>query len=297
MITTQRKLALGALLAFLLLSLSSIANAAMIKGIYITQPTFEDNERLNYLIQRSKKVGLSTFIVDLEIPSKHYEQNVALLKANNIKYIARIIMYPDGGTPQQIDSEARWEKKYNLIQHAIAYGASQIQLDYIRYNTQQPASSEHAKHILKIIEWYKTRLAKQSIPLQVDVFGITSFGEEKHIGQSIKLFSQAADVLCPMVYPSHFEPFRVHAVTPYKTIYDSLESIRAQFDNKPLPFKLIPYIELSNYRYPLSKQKKLSYIHAQIQAAEAAGADGWYAWSPNNLYDNLFTVLENNDVK
>lgn len=284
-------------LFFFLIFFGHVAFAGMEKGIYITQTTFEDTKALNYLIERSKKAGIDTFVVDLELVSKVYQKNVSLLKNNNIQYIARIIMFPDGGTPEQIQSQERLEKKYKLIQEAISYGAKQIQLDYIRYNTKQGASSEHAQNIKKIIELYKTRLAKQNIPLQVDVFGISSFGEEKHIGQNIKLFSTVLDVLCPMVYPSHFEPFKIHAVTPYKTIYESLQSIKAQFNSDKLPFKLIPYIELSNYRYPLSQEKKLAYIYAQIQAAEAAGADGWYAWSPHNMYDNLFTVLETRKVK
>jgi hypothetical protein len=79
-------------------------------------------------------------------------------------------------------------------------------------------------------------------------------------------------------------------------VYDSLISIREQFDNN-LPVKLYPYIELSNYHYPLAHDKKLKYIYAQIQAVQDAGADGWYAWSPNNKYDSLFSVLESYPVK
>lgn len=295
---TQGKLALLLLISFMLLNMNTAASAAMVKGIYITQPTFEDTKYLKYLISRSEKAGVSTFIVDLERPSKHYQENLALMKSHHINYVARIIIFPNGGgTPEQVASEAYREKKYKLIQTAISYGAQEIQLDYIRYNTKQAASSKHAQDIHKIIQFFKTRVAKQNIPLQIDVFGISSFGEEKHIGQNIKLFSQSVDAVCPMVYPSHFEPFRVHAVTPYKTVYTSLESIKEQFGNKKLPFKLYPYLELSNYRYPLSKAKKMEYIYAQIQAAEAAGADGWYAWSPHNLYDNLFQVLETRRVK
>lgn len=274
------------------------AHAGLVKGIYITQPTLEDTKRLTYLIRNAKKSGISTFIIDLERPSKRTQDNIALVRSHNINYVARIIIFPNGGgTPELVTSERHWEKKYKLIKYAIGYGAKQIQLDYIRYNTKQPASSAHAQNIFKIIRFYKARLAKQNIPLQIDVFGISSFGEEKHIGQNVKLFSQTIDVLCPMVYPSHYEPFRIHAVTPYKTVYESLGSIKGQFSSKRLPFKIYPYIELSNYRYPLSRQKKLSYIYAQIQAVEAAGADGWYAWSANNLYDNLFTVLQSKPVK
>jgi len=100
-----------------------------------------------------------------------------------------------------------------------------------------------------------------------------------------------------MVYPSHFEPFRQHAVTPYDTIYSALDALKDQFDDEELPFKLYPYIELSNYRYPLSHQKRLQYILAEIRAVEDAGADGWYVWSPHNEYDPLFEVLETNHVQ
>lgn len=268
--------------------------SAMVKGIYLTQSTLENTPMLNYLIDRSKKVGISTFIVDLEKPSPRYEKNIQIIKNNNINYVARITIFPGGGTREQVHSQAYWDKKYKLIERALAYGASQIQLDYIRYNTKQIPSSQNSKDILKIIQYYKEKV---NVPLQIDVFGISSFGESKYIGQNIKLFSSSVDVICPMVYPSHYVPFDVHVKIPYKTVYDSLAAIKNQFNNQPLPFKLIPYIELSNYHYLLSHEKKMNYIYSQIQAAENAGADGWYVWSAGNYYDNLFKVLETKQVR
>jgi hypothetical protein len=295
---THGRLALLLSFALALSCLSSLSSAALVKGIYISQETAENTKEFTYLIENAKKSGINTFVVDLELPSKRVQNNVALLKANNINYVARIIMFPNGGTPEQILSEAYWEKKYRLINYAISYGATQIQLDYIRYSSKQPPSPKHAQDIYKIIQFYKERLAKQNIPLQIDVFGISSFGESPRIGQNVKLFSNSIDALCPMVYPSHYEPFREHAVTPYKTVHDSLIAIKSQFkEEKAMPFKLYPYIELSNYRYPLSQEKKWDYIYAQIQAVETAGADGWYAWSPNNYYDNLFHVLQSKPIK
>jgi hypothetical protein len=269
-------------------------NAALIKGIYVTQSTLENTTYLNYLIERSKKAGITTFIVDLDRASARYQRNIQLLKENNISYVARITIFPGGGTPEQVHSDSYREKKYQLIKQALAYGANQIQLDYIRYNTKQPPSSQNSKDIFKIIQWFKSRI---DVPLQIDVFGVSSFGEAKYIGQNIKLFSSTVDVICPMVYPSHYVPFDVHVKIPYKTVYDSLASIKDQFNNEQLPFKLIPYIELSNYHYLLSHEKKLNYIYAQIQAAENAGADGWYVWSPHNKYDSLFQVLETRKVR
>lgn len=283
------------LFGFLLCAPSAFA--AMTKGIYLTQSTLEDTPYLNYLIQHSKAVGINTFIVDMERPSARYHENLALLKKNNISYVARIVMFPGGGTKAQIKNPAVWQKKYALVKQAVAWGADQIQLDYIRYDTLQRPSPQNARDILAIIQWYKNKLDADKIPLQLDIFGIASFGPSVYIGQDIKLFSSSVNAICPMVYPSHFEPYRQHAVTPYDTIYEALESLRDQFDEGELPFKLYPYIELSNYRYPLNHQKRLSYILAEIRAAEDADADGWYVWSPHNEYDPLFEVLEANQVR
>jgi hypothetical protein len=268
------------------------AQTAGVKGIYLTQYTLENTAFLKYLIKNAKAVGINTFVVDLEIPSKRYRDNIALLKDNNIKYVARIIMFPGGGTAAQIQNPAIWQKKYTLVKQAMDWGASQIQLDYIRYSSKQPASPQNAKDVLKIIAWYKDKVAGQGVPLQVDVFGIASFGESKYIGQNIKLFSQSVDAICPMVYPSHYTPFAEHYATPYETVYTSLKSIHKQFAKEGLPMKVYPYIELSNYHYPrMSKAQKIAYIEEQIEAVDEANADGWYAWSPHNRYDNLFIVL------
>lgn len=289
----------GWLLIFstLLFLFCDIAEAHLTKGIYVTQSSAENTGFFTYLIEHAKAAGIDTFVVDMDRPSKKYRQNIQLLKDNGIQYVARVPIFPNGGgKPEEVSSTAYWAKKYELMKAAVDMGAQQIQLDYIRYNTAQHSSKENAKNILKIIQWYKERLLAKSIPLQIDVFGVSSFGESTHIGQNIRLFSPSVDVICPMVYPSHYEPYREHAVRPYQTVYTSLAAIRKQFNDK-MTVKLMPYIELSNYRYQLSENKKLDYIYAQIRAAENAGADGWYAWSPHNRYENLFRVLKTYPVK
>lgn len=270
-----------------------LVSAGDIKGIYLTQYSLENTAFLNNLIKNAKEAGIDTFVVDYELPSKRYAANIALLKENNIKYVARIVMFPDGGTREAIETPAIWQKKYTLVKQAVDMGASEIQLDYIRYNTKQKPSANNAKNIHTIIEWYKNKLVGQNIPLQVDIFGIASYGESKHIGQNIKLFSQSVDAICPMVYPSHYTPFDYHYKAPYETVYNSLTRIQKQFDGNEMPVKMYAYIELSNYHYPsMSRSQKLAYIKAQLKAVKEANADGWYAWSPHNRYDNLFRVLK-----
>jgi len=274
-----------------LLILTSIAHA-QVKGIYLTQYTLQNTAFLNYLIKNSKAAGINTFVIDLEeMPSTRFKTNIAIVQQNNIKYVARIVMFPGGGTKEQVANPDFWQRKYKLVKAAVDLGAKEIQLDYIRYNTKQPPNPENAKRISEIIQWYRNKLSGQGIPLQVDVFGIASFGESKHIGQNIKLFSQSVDAVCPMVYPSHYEPFAYHFKRPYETVYESLSLIQDQFEGD-MPIKLYAYIELSNYHYRMSHDETLKYIKAQLKAVSDAEADGWYAWSPHNRYDNLFKILQ-----
>jgi len=289
-VAKMKKYIRTALIFFTLIFFSNITCAG-VKGIYLTQYTLENTTYLNHLIKNAKAAGIDTFVIDYEYPSKKYRENIALVKNSGLNYVARVVMFPDGGTPYAINDPAFWQRKYALVQQAVDLGAKEIQLDYIRFNSAQKPSSENAQKILKIISWYKEKLAGQNIPLQVDVFGIASFGESKYIGQNIKLFSQSVDAICPMVYPSHYSPFKAHFETPYETVFNSLKSIKKQFDEK-MPVKMYAYIELSNYHYPMSRPKTLEYIQAQLKAVHAAGGDGWYAWSPHNRYDNLFRVLQ-----
>ena len=261
-----------------------------LKGIYITQSTGENGSKLQNLIHQSKKVGINTFIIDLNNPSITLYHNVQKVRENNIRYIARIVVFPGGATKDQIFSIRYLRKIDDLIKTAKRYGAQEIQLDYIRYRSSQSRSPQNAKDIYQVIKWFKEHGSIGDTPLQIDIFGEVSFGESPYIGQNIKLFADLIDAACPMLYPSHFEPYLYHATRPYETVSKALNALKGQF-KQSIPFKLYPFIEIYNYRYPLSREAKHAYIRAQIRAAEDAKADGWFVWNAQNNYDNLFEVL------
>lgn len=270
-----------------------VSAAPSVKGIYINQGTIENTANLTNLIQQSKAVGINTFVVDLAKVTPNYQKNIKLIKDSGIKYVARIVVFPDGASsPSQLKSNAYWESKYQLVDKAIQFGADSIQLDYIRYSTKQPPSAQNAQDVKQVIKWFKQKTAARGVPLQVDIFGEVSFKESPRIGQNIKVFADTIDVACPMVYPSHYYPYQKHSKQPYQIVYKSLEALKGQFNEK-LPFKLIPYIEASNYHYKMSDHQRSVYILSQIRAVEDANADGWFVWSPKNHYGSLFNALKN----
>lgn len=275
-----------------LLYAATVVAAPTIKGIYINQGTMENTAYLKELIQESKATGINTFVIDLEKLTKKYPENAKLVKDSGLRYVARIVVFPDGGKAHQIKSKAHWENKYKLIESAIQCGADEIQLDYIRYSSKQAPSPQNAKDVKEVIQWFKQKTAAHKVPMQIDIFGEVSFKESPRIGQNIQLFADTIDGACPMVYPSHYAPYQKHSKEPYKTVLTSLEAIKKQFNQNP-PFKLIPYVEASNYHYKMSPSQKSLYVLSQIKAAEDANADGWYVWSPKNVYNSLFTALKN----
>ncbi len=277
-----------AIIAFILLF--TVNSFAWVKGIYLTQYTAENTKTLTYLIQQAKSVGINTFVIDYSRPSKRYTQNIQLVKNAGISYVARIVMYPEGGLHEQIISQDYLNKRLTTIKQAVALGAKEIQLDYIRYKATQVPSSENAKNILKVIEAVDRTLEGSGVKLQMDIFGVAADGESKAIGQNPSLFGKVVDAICPMVYPSHYEPFRVHAVTPYQTVLRSLNALRENLRNSP-NVKIYAYIELFNYRFPMSHATKIEYIMAQLRAVRDSQADGYYVWSANNKYNILFSIL------
>ncbi|MGD9591046.1 MAG: hypothetical protein AB7V32_00830, partial [Candidatus Berkiella sp.] len=163
-----KKSVLNTLLTVLLVIFSGIIKAApTTKGIYINQGTLENTQRLTYLINQSKAVGINTFVVDLEKVTRNYQKNINLIKNSGLKYVARIVVFPDGGRANQIKSNDYWQKRYKLVESAISFGASEIQLDYIRYSTKQPPSAQNAKVVKQVIKFFNDNVAAKGVPLQI----------------------------------------------------------------------------------------------------------------------------------
>ncbi|PIZ03425.1 MAG: hypothetical protein COY58_09715 [Gammaproteobacteria bacterium CG_4_10_14_0_8_um_filter_38_16] len=263
---------------------------AFSRGIYITQSTAENKAKLTYLINQSKKFGIDTFIVDVNVPSKRYAMNVKAITQNGIRYIARVVIFPHGGTHAQVMDKTIWAKRLALAKYAIGLGAAGIQLDYIRYRAENPPRPEKAKDILRVVSYFKNALKSYNVSLQMDIFGVAAHKPAHTIGQDVGVLASVVNAFCPMVYPSHYEPFLYHAVRPYETILNSITALKKQLVNHS-NVRIYAYIELYNYRYKLSGNARLKYIAAQMKAAKDAGSNGWYVWSPNNHYKPLFQVL------
>ncbi len=281
------------LLLFVLISIftafSSVAQA-YVRGIYITQSVAENTKRLTQLIRQSKAVGINTFVVDLWRAGPRYRSNLEMIKNNGIRVVSRVVIFPHGGTDKEIKSQVYVDKKLNLLKRAVALKVNAVQLDYIRYNTKL-CRDENAKNVYKVIQYYKDYLIDHHVPMEIDVFGVALHRPAVCIGQDVKMFADSVDALCPMTYPSHYRDHAKTSELPFLTVFTSLTKLSDMFGGYP-PFKLIPWVEVYNFRYPMSAKKRIEYMSEQMRAAREIEADGWYAWSANNKYALLFQLLK-----
>jgi hypothetical protein len=260
-----------------------------VQGIYLQQNTLLTPKRLEHMIDNSVDVGVNTMVVDLWWPSPNYKKSVERIQERGIRFVPRVTMFPDGGTREQINDQAYWEARYKLVSYALDLGAKDVQLDYIRYNVRTPASPNNALDIREVLRFFKKRVNERGSRLQIDVFGEVSFGPSLHIGQDIGVFAKEIDAVCPMVYPSHYEPYEEHAHLPYETVYGSLTALKRQMGSEQVP--VLAYIELFNHRHKMDESERINYIRAELRAVREAKAEGWLAWSAGNYYDILFDIL------
>ena len=277
--------------SFCLMLLHTGLSFAYVKGIYLSENTARNGEKIDYLIKEAKITGLNTFVIDANAHNALYEKNVRKVVASGIHYVARITVFPGGATASQIHDRAIWEKRLALAKYAISLGADEIQLDYIRYSSKDGiASPQKARDVYRVIQYFRANLPAR-IPLEIDIFGISTFKPAPTIGQNPAMFAPSLSGICPMVYPSHYEPYKYYAVRPYKTIYESVEALKKQLPPGS-KVAIYAYIETYNYRYPMTIAERVHYGAEQIKAAKAAGAQGFYVWSASNEYSVLFSILK-----
>jgi hypothetical protein len=269
----------------------STAKKERIRGIYINSGVAVSTRKLHALTKKALAVGINTYIMNYVPRSPRYRKNVKWVESQGVQYIPRIVMYPLGGTHAQLTSRKYFEKRMARINAAIDLGAKEVQLDYIRYSYKNKPSPNNAKVVAGILEEIKQRVHKRGVQLQVDIFGIAAHRPSVRIGQDVGLMAHHVDAICPMVYPSHYEPYKVHSENPYRTITESLDALAVQLQGHGGRVRVYPYIEAYNYRYPMNKKQKIEYIREQLRAARESNANGWMVWSAKNAYSNLFAAL------
>jgi hypothetical protein len=246
------------------------------------------------------------------------------LRAHDIYPIARIVVAKDpllaerrpGWSVQHVNGglwrdriDIAWVDAFNdsvwiyaaqLAEEAVRLGFSEVQFDYVRFPdepkeamaqaifaSRRPGETQRAG-VQAGIRILSTRLEHLGVPVTFDIFGLTaSTTGDLGIGQVWEDFATVADVVLPMVYPSHYYrgSYGIDWPNgePYRVVRHALKEAIAR--SQPLANAAVirPYLQA----FTLGRRKPRYTPHEireQIRAAEELGIRSWVLWNPRSVY-------------
>jgi hypothetical protein len=189
-----------------------------------------------------------------------------------------------------------WQYAADLAKEAYDLGFSEVQFDYVRFPDEKRLVAEavyplangriRAQTIREQLGFLRSTLAASKIPMTIDVFGLTATDTtDMGIGQRWEMFVDRADVVLPMVYPSHFAPGTYKLgnpnAHPYSTIDHALKDVKRRSAGVPGAAKVIPWYQDFTLGPPHYNAEQ---IRAQKKAGYDNGFQSWILWNPGSRY-------------
>jgi hypothetical protein len=247
------------------------------------------------------------------------------LRAHDIYPIARIVVakdpllaerrprwsvqHVDGGLWRDRIGSA-WVDAYNdsvwiyaaqIAEEAVRLGFEEVQFDYVRFPdeprealalaifpSRQRGESQRAA-VRSSVAMLKRRLDPLGVPVTFDIFGLTASATsgDLGIGQVWEDFITVADVVLPMVYPSHYYPgaygYQRPNAQPYAIVKNALREAIERTRPHARAASIRPFLQA----FTLGRRKPRYTPHEireQIRAAEELGIMSWVLWNPRSVY-------------
>src|SRR5881296_3324644 len=198
-------------------------------------------------------------------------------------------------------NDSVWIYAAQIAQEAVRLGFQEVQFDYVRFpdeprermataifpahhpgETQREAVREH-------IELLRDRLKPLGVPVTFDIFGLTASATtgDLGIGQVWEDFINVADVVLPMVYPSHYYRGAFGLAwpngEPYRVVRYALSDALQRSRPHPAAAEIRPFLQAFTLGRRLPRYAP-SQIRDQIRAAEDLGITSWVLWNPRSVY-------------
>jgi hypothetical protein len=190
-----------------------------------------------------------------------------------------------------------WQYAADLAKEAYDLGFSEVQFDYVRFPDEKRLVREtvyplangrvRAQVIREQLAFLRSYLKPTGMPVTIDVFGLTATDTtDMGIGQRWEMFIDQADVVLPMVYPSHFAPGTYKIGNPNANPYSTIDHVMKDARRRTAPIasaaKIIPWYQdftLGPPRYYAEQ------VRAQMRAGYANGFPSWILWNPGSRYN------------
>ena len=222
---------------------------------------------------------------DAFVPKKYPERAVKLSSGG---------IWKDNSGHTWLDpyNKKNWDYMWETVEFALDQGFPEIQLDYVRFPSEGKASTQvfpakkdypdpKAKPEDVIAEFAKfigEKVRERGAVYSADIFGIISSGKvDQGIGQDLEKVAEPFDLICPMVYPSHFNKgeygIKDPNAQPYLIVRKSLADYKRRLPDKPIR----PWLQ-DFFGYTAKS------VQAQIKAAKELGYEEYLIWNAGNRY-------------
>src|SRR5213596_2108518 len=198
-------------------------------------------------------------------------------------------------------NDSVWIYAAQLAAEAVRLGFNEVQFDYVRFpdeprermataifpahrsgETQREAVRNH-------ITLLRNRLKPLGVPVTFDIFGLTASATtgDLGIGQVWEDFINVADVVLPMVYPSHYYRGAFGLAwpngQPYRVVRSALRDALQRSRPHPAAAEIRPFLQAFTLGRRLPRYTP-SEIREQIRAVEDLGITSWVLWNPRSVY-------------
>ncbi len=249
------------------------------------------------------------------------------LKAHDIYAIARIVVAKDpllaerrpqwsvqqrdvaGGVLWRDRIGSAWVDAYNdsvwiyaaqLAEEAVRLGFDEVQFDYVRFPdepreamataifpSRKKGETQRAA-VRASVAMMVQRLEPLGVPVTFDIFGLTASATgDLGIGQVWEDFTSVADVVLPMVYPSHYYPgaygYARPNANPYAIVKNALREAIERSRPQAKSAQIRPFLQAFTLGRRLPRYTPHE-IREQIRAAEELGIESWVLWNPRSVY-------------
>lgn len=185
-----------------------------------------------------------------------------------------------------------WEYLVQVAEDAARHGFREIQFDYVRFPTDGPISEAvypgeyctKVEAIAGFLAFARERLEKLGVWVSADVFGIViqDTADTVKIGQKYDKVAQNVDIVCPMVYPSHYYRGAYNLDDPNSSPYELVKAAMKQTTERLAGTGAMgrPWLQ----DFSLGVDYGVAEVKAQIKAAEEQGYTEWILWDPALTY-------------
>ena len=257
-----------------------------------------------------------------DVRAADFRERLAVMREHGIYPIARIVVAKDpllarhkpewavrdidgGQWKDRFDDawvdafrDSVWMYAADIAAEAVLMGFREVQFDYVRFPDEPPELLQRAVYparlpreskrsgIRRNLGVLKERINALGVPFTLDVFGLTTSARgDLGIGQNWEDVISLADVVLPMVYPSHYYAGAYGLAwpnaEPYKVIRRALEDGLRRANEVPNAAKIRPFLQsfsIRRVRYTAVE------VRAQIDAVEDLGLTDWVLWNASGRY-------------